>query len=76
MWLAILLVIWIGVDVLVIATCWYLISTIKPYFPNWWKQNMVIEVDRYFETESGLGEAEPELEEKEPSLVPLHTPQR
>jgi hypothetical protein len=37
-WLLKFGVIWFGFDVLVIATAWYLVGTIKPHFPNWWRQ--------------------------------------
>jgi hypothetical protein len=37
-WLLEFAVIWFGFDVLVIATTWYLVGTIKPHFPNWWRQ--------------------------------------
>jgi hypothetical protein len=36
-WLLQLIIIWLSIDILIIATGWYSITTIKPYFPNWWK---------------------------------------
>jgi len=35
-----LIVIWLSIDILIIATGWYAVTTIKPYFPNWWKRTI------------------------------------
>jgi hypothetical protein len=37
-WLLKLVVIWFSLDVVLIATGWYAISTIKIQFPNWWRR--------------------------------------
>jgi hypothetical protein len=37
-WLFKLVVIWLSLDVLIIATGWYAVKAIKPLFPNWWKE--------------------------------------
>ena len=39
-WLLQLIVIWLSIDILVIITGWYAVTTIKPYFPNWWKRTI------------------------------------
>jgi hypothetical protein len=39
-WFLQLIVIWLSIDILVIATGWYAVTTIKPYFPNWWKRTI------------------------------------
>ena len=39
-WLLQLIVIWLTIDILVITTGWYAVTTIKPYFPNWWKRTI------------------------------------
>ena len=36
-WLQFLLI-WLSVDIVVIATGWYSVTTLKPNFPNWWKR--------------------------------------
>jgi hypothetical protein len=36
-WLLKLIVIWLSVDVLIMATSWYAVTTIKPHFPNLWR---------------------------------------
>jgi hypothetical protein len=43
-WLLKLFVIWFSFDVVVIATGWYAVNVIRPYFPNWWRQVVVDEV--------------------------------
>ena len=40
-WLLKLAAVWFCADVVVIATGWYLVKVIKPYFPGWWKQTVV-----------------------------------
>jgi hypothetical protein len=37
-WLLKLGFIWLSIDVVVLATGWYLVKTIRPYFPHWWQQ--------------------------------------
>ncbi|MCL4304244.1 MAG: hypothetical protein KJ077_51655 [Anaerolineae bacterium] len=34
------LVIWLSFDIVVFATGWYAVKTIKPSFPNWWKRHI------------------------------------
>jgi hypothetical protein len=34
------LVIWFSFDIVVFATGWYTIKTIKPSFPNWWRKHI------------------------------------
>lgn len=36
-----LLAIWLSFDVVVFATGWYAVKTIKPSFPNWWRRHIV-----------------------------------
>ena len=40
-WLLKLIVIWLSIDILIIATGWYLVTTIKPLCPEWWKREVV-----------------------------------
>jgi hypothetical protein len=42
-WFLKLVVIWVSIDVVIIATAWYIVSVIKPHFPNWWRQTIVAE---------------------------------
>ena len=65
MWLLELLIIWLSIDIIICATYWYLIKTIKPVYPGWWKRNIVFEVASYFDLE-------PDLQISEPGLEPLH----
>ncbi len=37
-WWLQLIIIWLSIDIVVIATGWYGVTTIKPKFPNWWKR--------------------------------------
>jgi hypothetical protein len=40
-WLLKFLLIWLSIDVVIIATGWYAVTVIKPYFPNWWRRAVV-----------------------------------
>lgn len=42
-WLLKFAVIWISIDAVVMATGWYMTTTIRPLFPNWWRQVVVDE---------------------------------
>lgn len=42
-WWLQLIVIWLSIDLIVIATGWY-IATLKQYFPQWWEQVIACEV--------------------------------
>lgn len=33
--------IWLAVDLLIVATVWYLATVIKPRFPHWWKREVI-----------------------------------
>lgn len=37
-WVSKLILIWLSFDVVVIATGWYLTTTIRPYYPRWWRR--------------------------------------
>ena len=51
-WLLQLIVIWLSIDILIIATGWYAVTTIKPYFPIWWKRTIAdMEPDANIELE-------------------------
>ncbi|MFN8453511.1 MAG: hypothetical protein U0401_02390 [Anaerolineae bacterium] len=43
-WLLQIITIWISLDIVLVATAWYAVKTIKPLFPNWWKQ-VVIDIE-------------------------------
>ncbi|NJN93165.1 MAG: hypothetical protein HC875_03265 [Anaerolineales bacterium] len=38
------IIIWLSIDLIIIATGWY-IATLKAYFPNWWEQVIACEVE-------------------------------
>ena len=37
-WLLKFLIIWFSIDVVVIATGWYVENAIRVQFPNWWRE--------------------------------------
>lgn len=37
-WFSKLFVIWLVIDLVVIATAWYLNQAIRPKFPDWWRE--------------------------------------
>ncbi len=37
-WWLQLSLLWLSIDIVIIATAWYGITTLKPHFPNWWKR--------------------------------------
>ncbi|GIK41652.1 MAG: hypothetical protein BroJett011_54850 [Chloroflexota bacterium] len=37
-WFLRVAVIWLAIDILVIASVWYAVTTIKPICPNWWRR--------------------------------------
>jgi hypothetical protein len=42
-----LTVAWLSISIVVISTCWYAVTIIKPRFPNWWKQ-VVVDDDPFY----------------------------
>ena len=46
-WLLSFSVIWLSIDIIVIATGWYLVSTIKPRCPEWWRRVVVDEEPKF-----------------------------
>ena len=40
-WIVKLAVIWLSLDILIIATAWYASTVIRPYFSNWWRQVVI-----------------------------------
>ena len=49
-WLLQLIIIWLSIDVLIVTTGWYAVTTIKPNFPNWWKRTIAdVEPDAHIE---------------------------
>ena len=40
---------WFLLDVLIAATVWYTISTIKPLTPNWWEAHVCGKASDYFD---------------------------
>jgi len=45
-WLLKLLILWFSLDIIIIATIWYGVSTIKPLYPTWWQQVIVDDAPR------------------------------
>ena len=42
-WALKLVIIWMGLNTMIMATCWYLVTSIKPLFPDWWRRVVVDE---------------------------------
>lgn len=42
------LIVWLSIDVVIIATGWYGITTIKRVSPYWWEQVIACEVEPRF----------------------------
>lgn len=36
-----IIILWLSLDIIILATAWYLVTTIKPRYPNWWRQMIV-----------------------------------
>lgn len=41
------LVAWLALDIIFLATIWYAISTIRPYCTRWWKAHICDDAPRY-----------------------------
>ena len=44
-------VIWLSIDIVVLATAWYAVNTLKQYFPDWWERVIACEVEPDFDLE-------------------------
>jgi len=42
-WLFKFIIIWLSLDIVIIATGWYFVYTIRPVFPDWWRRVIVDE---------------------------------
>ena len=49
-WWLQLIIIWLSIDIVIIATGWYMV-TLKQYFPDWWEQVIACEAESDFELE-------------------------
>ena len=34
------IILWLSLDVIIVATGWYMVTTIKPRCPNWWRRTI------------------------------------
>jgi hypothetical protein len=66
-WWLKLMAVWLSVDILVVATSWYAVNTIKKYFPDWWEREIACEVDANFNLEPQIIEV-PSLTVKSKAL--------
>ena len=41
------LVIWVAIDIVIIASGWYLVNVVKPRYPGWWRRMVVDEEPAY-----------------------------
>jgi len=53
-WLLKFTVIWISIDIVIAATIWYGISTIRPRYPNWWRRVVVDDEPEYHRSTKSL----------------------
>lgn len=37
-WLSNAMIVWLSLDVLIIAAGWYAVAIIKPHWPDWWRR--------------------------------------
>lgn len=44
LWLQ-LIIVWLSIDIVIMATGWYGVSTIKQISPDWWERVIACEVD-------------------------------
>lgn len=51
------IVIWLCIDLVVLATGWYAVTTLKRYFPDWWQRAIAYEVESDFDLEPELIDA-------------------
>lgn len=35
------IILWLSLDIIIVATGWYMVATIKPRYPNWWRRTIV-----------------------------------
>lgn len=40
-----LIIVWLSIDIVIMATGWYGVSTIKQISPGWWERVIACEVD-------------------------------
>jgi hypothetical protein len=48
-WLLETLAVWLGLDVLFIATIWYATISLSQLLPNWWQQNIAATIEPSFD---------------------------
>jgi hypothetical protein len=68
MWWLKFIAIWLSIDIVILATGWYAVNTLKKYFPRWWERVIAYEVEPDFDLEPEVVEvpgyrAEPEVVE-------------
>ena len=49
-WLFKFAVVWMGLSIMIMATWWYLVTTIKPLCPDWWRRVVVDEEPEPYRT--------------------------
>ena len=62
------IIIWLNIDLVILATSWYAVYTLKRYFPRWWEKVIACEVEADLAFQSEIIEtpnymAEPEAVE-------------
>lgn len=48
-WWGQFLIVWLSIDVVIVATGWYGVTTIKQISPCWWERAIACEVDSHFD---------------------------
>lgn len=46
------IIIWLSIDIIIIATGWFTVGTIKTFFPNWWERVIASEADAELDFET------------------------
>jgi len=39
-WIMQLAVLWLSLDIVIIATCWFVYTEVRPRCPQWWQQHI------------------------------------
>jgi len=46
-WLLKFVAVWLSIDTLIVVTAWYLVTTIKPLCPDWWRRVVIDEKPKF-----------------------------
>jgi len=49
-----LILLWLSVDIIIIATGWYLVTVIEPCYPEWWRRYIIDEMPSHLQFKNHL----------------------